>query len=84
MINALQIIVNVPLFTINFPANAKMFYTFIQSIASFNIIPMDTIKEKIFGVKTSAPVSDEFDTMGMLYLSITLDLILIEFRVYLN
>mmetsp|Transcript_39890 Transcript_39890/g.29426 ORF Transcript_39890/g.29426 Transcript_39890/m.29426 type:complete len:103 (+) Transcript_39890:99-407(+) len=55
MINALQIIVNIPLFTISFPANAKMFYSFIVSIATFDIIPMDKIEEKFFSfTKTDA------------------------------
>jgi hypothetical protein len=54
MINALQIIVYIPLFTVNFPSNAKMFYSFIVNIATFNIIPVNAIEEKIFSFTNSS------------------------------
>ena len=39
MINVMQIIVNMPLLNVNFPANALLFYSFIVNISNFNIIP---------------------------------------------
>lgn len=43
MINALQIIANIPLLQVMMPANAKSFYTFIINIANFKIIDTDMI-----------------------------------------
>lgn len=39
MINVMQLIVNMPLLNIQFPQNAVIFYNFINSVASFNLIP---------------------------------------------
>mmetsp|Transcript_42755 Transcript_42755/g.41107 ORF Transcript_42755/g.41107 Transcript_42755/m.41107 type:complete len:105 (-) Transcript_42755:753-1067(-) len=60
MINALQIIVNIPLFTISFPANAKMFYSFIVGIATFDVIPMEAIQEKFFSFTETEAKNQQF------------------------
>jgi hypothetical protein len=39
LVNALQLIVALPLFAVNFPANAQLFFSFLQNIASFNVFP---------------------------------------------
>lgn len=39
IINVMQLIVNMPLLNIQFPQNAVIFYNFINSVASFNLIP---------------------------------------------
>lgn len=52
MINTLQLIVHVPLFTLWFPANAAYMYSFIITISNFNIIP-DGITEKVYSVFSS-------------------------------
>lgn len=41
MINVMQIIVKMPLLNITFPQNAATFYTFINDVANFDIIPTD-------------------------------------------
>ena len=41
MINTQQIIVVMPLFNTNIPANAGMFFGFIMNLASFNLLPTD-------------------------------------------
>ena len=43
MINVMQIIVNMPLFNINFPSNAVFFYSFLVDISNFNLIPQSFI-----------------------------------------
>ena len=46
MINALQLIVHVPLFSLKFPANAQYMYSMLQSLSNFDIIP-EQITDKI-------------------------------------
>ena len=65
MINALQIIVNVPLFSISFPANAAMFYSFVANIATFNIFPTTTMEDYLFKFGNFTPFNDNFNTMDI-------------------
>lgn len=37
-----------PLFNIDFPANAVLFYSLIVDISSFNILPTDSLKSTLF------------------------------------
>ena len=41
-------IVSMPLFNINFPQNAVLFYNIIVDITNFDIIPVSAIEAKIF------------------------------------
>ncbi len=43
MINALQIIGNLPNFNLYIPANVIQFYEFINDLQSFNFLPTDTV-----------------------------------------
>jgi hypothetical protein len=63
LINVMQLIVNMPLLNIQFPQNAVTFYTFIQSVSSFNIIPTDDIKAALFSF-TEAEPDTQFQSMG--------------------
>jgi hypothetical protein len=48
MVNTQQIIVMMPLFNLNLPANAGIFYAFIMNLASFNFLPTGTFYNKYF------------------------------------
>lgn len=48
MVNVMQLVIKLPLLNITFPQNAATFYTFISDIASFDLLPMDKINDKIF------------------------------------
>ena len=66
LVNVMQLIVNMPLLNIKFPQNAAMFYTFINDIASFNLIPVDKIQEALFNFSDEeAEMPDNFSTMGI-------------------
>lgn len=41
MINTQQLIVLMPLFSINLPANAAVFFGFLTDLAAFNMLPTD-------------------------------------------
>ena len=57
MVNVMQLVVKFPIMNITFPQNAGTFYTLINDVANFDIIPTDTIKKKIFDF-TDAPETD--------------------------
>jgi hypothetical protein len=61
MVNALQLIASIPLFMITFPGNLEMFFSFITDIASFNIIPTDTITSSLFNKTGSIAYNSGFE-----------------------
>ena len=65
MINTQQIIVLMPLFKIDMPANAQMFFGFIMQLASFNILPMQDFYERYLPPPSwDEPLNDRFDVLG--------------------
>jgi hypothetical protein len=48
MVNVMQLIVKFPLLNVSFPQNAATFYTFINDISNFDLIPTDKIDDAIF------------------------------------
>lgn len=48
MINTLQLIAHVPLFKLQFPANAAFMYSFIVMISNFDILPTDILDDLMF------------------------------------
>jgi hypothetical protein len=48
MINTQQIIVLMPLFGLNLPANAALFFGFLTNLASFNMLPTDKFYNTVF------------------------------------
>ena len=47
-INSLQIVIHMPLLDINFPANANYIFSMLISIVTLNLIPSDSILNKLF------------------------------------
>lgn len=47
-VNALQLIVHMPLANIVFPANAHFFFSILRDIVTFDILPTDFIKYDMF------------------------------------
>jgi hypothetical protein len=64
MVNVMQLIIKLPLLNITFPQNAATFYTFIADVASFDLLPMDTINEKIFKFSQNETEDANFELMG--------------------
>ena len=65
MINTQQIIVVMPLFNTNIPANAGMFFGFIMNLASFNLLPTDEFYNS-YMVMSNDPgaLNSNFDDQG--------------------
>jgi hypothetical protein len=52
------------LFNIDFPANAKIFFSFLANLASFNVFPTDSILFFFKFNETAPYYNDEFNDMG--------------------
>lgn len=63
MINGLQMIIYLPLFRVNMPANAKYFYSMIVEIIDFEILPSNWIRTDLFELKEGEPFSQDFKLM---------------------
>ena len=50
MVNCLQIIAHYPLINVSMPANCQLLFTIVVKIATFDLIPVDGIMDKLKGV----------------------------------
>jgi len=64
MINSLQIVIHFPLTSVVYPANAKQFYSYFITIATFDMLPAETINAIIFQFSEEEAVSDNFEELG--------------------
>ncbi len=66
MINTQQIIVVMPLFNTNIPANAGMFFGFIMNLASFNLLPTDKFYNQYLNMSKDDPgaLNSNFEDQG--------------------
>ena len=56
MLNTIQLMVHVPLFSLSFPANASMIYNGINSLLNFELIPIAEWVSNILKLKTDTKV----------------------------
>ena len=64
MINTQQLIVLMPCFDIQIPANVQMFFNQINKIASFDIVDLDPFINKVLNLNETEPFNDNFDAIG--------------------
>lgn len=64
MINTQQLIVMMPLFEINLPANAQAFFNQIFKIASFDIIEVEPYVNAMLDLNSTEPLTRQFDKLG--------------------
>lgn len=83
MINVMQIITNMPLFAIAFPANSKYFFRIIVDIMNFNLLPSDTISAGIFKFSDTDAVNDDFDELDIFWNYIPNLFILNQFTLFI-
>jgi hypothetical protein len=65
MINALQIIVHMPLMSTTFPANAKFIFSLFIELALFDIVPNEFIVNLMFEVEDTEPYSTRFEELDI-------------------
>lgn len=65
MINALQLIDHLPLFTIAFPPNAAVFYSILIQISSFDLFPSEQLQDSLFYFEEEGSFSPEFKNLDI-------------------
>lgn len=63
MLNGLQLAVHLPLFNLNFPANANFFIEFVIQVATFDLIPPELVLS-FFSFTETDPYNSGFDSTG--------------------
>ena len=64
MINTQQLIVLMPCFDVQMPANVQIFFNQINKIASFDIIDVDPLINKMLNLNETEPVNANFEAIG--------------------
>jgi len=65
MVNTQQLVVLMPLWNIRLPANAAMFFGFIMTIASFDLLPTDTFYNEYFpNMAPTTAINSNFQAIG--------------------
>ena len=59
MINSLQILIHLPIFSIPIPLNARLFYAAIIAVTQFDVLPTDTINKWLFEFEDSEEEQNE-------------------------
>jgi hypothetical protein len=50
-----------PLFSVNLPHNAGVFFGFIMQIAAFDILPTDSFYDTYFNIQETEPINSNFE-----------------------
>jgi hypothetical protein len=65
LINCLQLITHIPLFSVIYPANAKYFYKLILSTSQFDLIDNFNSTTNILKFTDNAPYNDRCDELDI-------------------
>ena len=65
MVNTLQLIVLMPLFKTNMPANASVFFTQIMEITAFDIFEITETLDYLLAIESKSPENENFATLGL-------------------
>ena len=64
MINTQQLIVMMPLFKIEMPANAEMFFTGMMQIAAFDVYEFGDIIHELMMIDPTDPINENYEKLG--------------------
>jgi len=64
MVNSLQIVVHFPLVNVEYPANAKLVFSYFIKIASFDMLPTDKINSVFFQFYEETAISVNLEEQG--------------------
>ena len=65
MVNTQQLIVLMPLFRVNIPANAGSLFAQIMQIAAFEIIEIGEFLDELLGIPSTSPMNKNFAAIGL-------------------
>ena len=58
LVNALQILVHLPVFQITIPLNSKLMFAVLLQITNFELLPTDSINQDLLQIDDSNPFED--------------------------
>ncbi len=64
MINVLQLIVHIPLFSLSFPVNVFLIFSMIIDMSNFSFFKTDSVDSAFFSFTPTAPVNENFEAIG--------------------
>ena len=64
MINALQILVRIPLLSVNYPGNVQMCFSILIDITTFNLVSTGSLDNMIFKFSETNGFNANFDALG--------------------
>ena len=64
MINTQQLIVVMPCFDLEMPANVQIFFNQINKVASFDLINIDPLINKVLNLNETEPINANFEALG--------------------
>ena len=64
MINTQQLIVLMPLFKINIPANAGLFFARIMQIAAFELVELEELLNQVLELEPTGPINKNFGALA--------------------
>ena len=65
MLNALQIVICLPLFDVNMPANAGNFYQIVTKLAVYDAFEIGDYVNDTLELLPTEPVNEKYETMGL-------------------
>ena len=65
LINTQQLIVLMPLFKVNIPANAGMFFAKIMQIAAFELVEIEEWLNSFLELEPTGPINKNFGALGL-------------------
>jgi hypothetical protein len=64
MMNVLQLIVRVPLFSVAFPANAQTLFGILIEITNFSFFSIKSVENFLFKFTPTSPYNENFNSLG--------------------
>lgn len=64
LLNSLQLIVHLPLFAISIPENVKRYYVVLYDLATFDIVPSESIYSFLDSLFSNSSDGEDFNLLG--------------------
>eukprot|EP00347_Sterkiella_histriomuscorum_P016906 403351398 len=65
LVNVVQLIVHMPLLNLDFPSNEIFFYSLLMDMSTLDILPTDSVEDKVFVFSEDADAYDNFQLMDI-------------------
>jgi len=63
MVNSLQIVIHFPLTSVYYPANASLFFSYFNVVATFDVLPTDSINDYVLTFTETPAIGENFEEL---------------------